>query len=66
MAALFTRIDDGMHKDIKSVAALGKVSVRELVEVVLSERMGREHPLSPAVRKAFQAYKKQHSEGEKK
>ena len=58
MGVIYVRLDDEMHEGAKEVAASAQISLRALMEVVLAERMGDTHPLSPAVKKAFQRHRK--------
>lgn len=57
MPVQFTRLDDELHQEVKAVAALAGISAQSLVEAILTQKMGHEHALTPAIDKALRRYR---------
>lgn len=57
MGALFTRINDMTHTDIRAVAKLAKMPMWKVLEAMADHLLGRKHQDWPAVKTALDTYR---------
>lgn len=57
---LFANVEDQYYEAMKEVGTISGLSLRAVVEAMIAERMGVEHPARARVRAAWTRYRKNH------